>query len=112
MAFLQKPDLVFDLRFLPNPYFDESLRFLSGKDKAISDYVLKSTVGAEFNTRFLDFLSYMLPLYADEGRYRITLALGCTGGRHRSVCVAESVLATLKKKGYAISIEHRHMELG
>lgn len=105
-------DLVFDLRFLPNPYFVKELRPMSGKDKAISDYVLGSEVGHEFEKRFLDFMTYMLPLYADEGRYRITLAIGCTGGRHRSVSVAESVLETLKKKGYAVSIEHRHMELG
>jgi len=105
-------DFVFDLRFLPNPYFNESLRPLSGLDKTISDFVLGSPVGVEFNDRFLEFLTYILPLYADEGRYRITLALGCTGGRHRSVAVAESVLATLKKKGYAVTIEHRHMELG
>jgi len=105
-------DLVFDLRFLPNPYFETELRPLSGLDQAISEYILGSKVGSEFNKRFLDFISYMLPLYADEGRYRITLAIGCTGGRHRSVAMAESVLATLKKKGYAITIEHRHMELG
>jgi UPF0042 nucleotide-binding protein len=105
-------DFVFDLRFLPNPYFDESLRPLSGLDQTIADYVLGSKVGEKFNEKFLEFLTYILPLYADEGRYRITLALGCTGGRHRSVAVAESVLATLKKKGYAVTIEHRHMELG
>ncbi len=105
-------DFVFDLRFLPNPYFDKELREQTGVSKAISDYVLGSDVGAEFNKKFLEFMTYMLPLYADEGRYRITLALGCTGGRHRSVAVAESVLATLKKKGYAVTIEHRHMELG
>lgn len=105
-------DLVFDLRFLPNPYFDKSLRPMSGLDKAVSDYVLGSPTGQGFIKRFHEFLLYILPLYADEGRYRITLALGCTGGRHRSVSVAESVLATLKEKGYAASIEHRHMELG
>lgn len=105
-------DLVFDLRFLPNPYFEKELRPLSGKDAAISDYVLGSEVGSDFEERYLDFMTYILPLYADEGRYRITLALGCTGGRHRSVSVAESLLATLKKKGYTVSIEHRHMELG
>jgi len=105
-------DFVFDLRFLPNPYFDKDLRPLSGLDKVIQDYVLESEVGKGFNKKFLEFITYMLPLYADEGRYRITLALGCTGGRHRSVSVAESVLATLKEKGYAVTIEHRHMELG
>ncbi|BDQ32754.1 RNase adapter RapZ [Pseudodesulfovibrio portus] len=105
-------DLVFDLRFLPNPHFDKDLRPLSGLDPAISKFVLDNEVGSGFNERFQDFMSYILPLYAEEGRYRITLALGCTGGRHRSVSVAESLLATLKKKGYSVSIEHRHMELG
>jgi len=105
-------DLVFDLRFLPNPYFNKELRDLSGEHEAVQNYVLGSDMGKEFDTRFLDFISYVLPLYADEGRYRLTLALGCTGGRHRSVSVAESVLATLKKKGYTVSIEHRHLELG
>lgn len=105
-------DLVFDLRFLPNPYFDKELRPLSGLDKSIQEYVLGNPMGAEFDKKFINFISYLLPLYADEGRYRITLALGCTGGRHRSVSVAESALAALKKKGYSVSIEHRHMELG
>ncbi len=105
-------DFVFDLRFLPNPYFEKNLRVLSGVDKDIQEYVLGSEVGKTFNKKFLDFIFYMLPLYADEGRYRITLALGCTGGKHRSVSVAESVLAALRKKGYAVTIEHRHMELG
>jgi len=105
-------DFVFDLRFLPNPYFDKKLRPLSGLDQPVSDYVLKSDIGVVFNEKFTDFLTYILPLYANEGRYRITLALGCTGGRHRSVAVAESVLATLRKKRYAVTIEHRHMELG
>lgn len=105
-------DLVFDLRFLPNPYFEKPLRSLSGKDPAISEFVLESTAGREFNERFQGFMTYLLPQYAEEGRYRITLALGCTGGRHRSVAVAESLLATLKKKRYSVSIEHRHMELG
>ncbi|MDD3313596.1 RNase adapter RapZ [Pseudodesulfovibrio sp.] len=105
-------DFVFDLRFLPNPYFDKKLRPLSGLDQPVADYVLKSDVGVVFNEKFTDFLTYVLPLYANEGRYRITLALGCTGGRHRSVAVAESVLATLRKKRYAVTIEHRHMELG
>ncbi|BCS87244.1 RNase adapter RapZ [Pseudodesulfovibrio sediminis] len=105
-------DLVFDLRFLPNPYFDKKLKQLNGLDSEVQRYVLGSDVGKEFDTRFTDFISYLLPLYADEGRYRITLAIGCTGGRHRSVAEAESVLAALKKKGYSMSIEHRHMELG
>ena len=105
-------DFVFDLRFLPNPYFDKKLRPMSGLDKPVADYVLQSDIGKEFNEKFSDFMTYVLPLYANEGRYRITLALGCTGGRHRSVAVAESMLATLRKNRYAVTIEHRHMELG
>jgi len=105
-------DIVFDLRFLPNPYFDKALRPMSGLDQAVSDYVLGCDVGKKFDEKFTDFMIYVLPLYANEGRYRITLALGCTGGRHRSVAVAESMLATLRKNRYAVTIEHRHMELG
>ena len=105
-------DLVFDLRFLPNPYFDDSLREMSGKDKAVADYVLGREPGATFKKKFLDFLTYLLPLYAQEGRYRMTLAIGCTGGRHRSVSMAEEVFSKLKEDGYSVAIEHRHLELG
>ncbi|WP_147821378.1 RNase adapter RapZ [Salidesulfovibrio onnuriiensis] len=105
-------DLVFDLRFLPNPYFDESLREMSGKDEAVAKYVLGQEPGITFKTKFLDFLTYMLPLYAQEGRYRMTVAIGCTGGRHRSVSVAEEVYQKLKSDGYSVAIEHRHLELG
>lgn len=105
-------DLLFDLRFLPNPYFDENLRPLSGKDTIIADYVLANDPGATFRSKFLDFLSYLLPLYLADGRYRVTLALGCTGGRHRSVAVAELVCEALRRTGYAVTLEHRHLELG
>lgn len=105
-------DLVFDLRFLPNPYFDTSLREMSGKDKPVADYVLAREPGVTFKVKFLDFLTYLLPLYEHEGRYRMTIAIGCTGGRHRSVSVAEALYATLKHDGYSVAIEHRHLELG
>lgn len=105
-------DLVFDLRFLPNPYFDEKLKNLSGKDVPVADYVLKSDLGRTFKDRFVDFLCYLLPLYSQEGRYRVTVALGCTGGRHRSVAIAEMLREVLKASGYAVTIEHRHYELG
>lgn len=105
-------DLVFDLRFLPNPYFEKELRELSGKDQPVADYVLGTDPGETFKTKLIDFLTYMLPLYADEGRYRITLAIGCTGGRHRSVAVAEEVYKKLKRDGYSVAIEHRHLKLG
>jgi UPF0042 nucleotide-binding protein len=105
-------DLLFDLRFLPNPYFDKDLKPLSGKDKPVADFVLAQDPGRTFRRRFLNFLSYLLPLYLAEGRYRVTLALGCTGGRHRSVAVSELVCTAMRRKGYAVTLEHRHLELG
>ena len=105
-------DMVFDLRFLPNPYFDKELRERTGKEAAVRDYVLAEDPGREFIRRLNEFLLYLLPLYAKEGRFRLTLAFGCTGGRHRSVAVAESVFDTLSKAGYNISLEHRHIERG
>lgn len=108
----KEADLMFDLRFLPNPYFDESLRPLCGKDKVVADYVLLSETGREFYTRFLDFLNYTVPLFAKEGRYRLTIAIGCTGGRHRSVAFAEALFQHFQDVGYAASLEHRHLALG
>lgn len=105
-------DMVFDLRFLPNPYFVKELRECTGKDASVMDFVLALDPGREFLGRLTEFLLYLLPLYAKEGRYRLTLAFGCTGGRHRSVAVAESVFDTLSKAGYNISLEHRHIERG
>lgn len=105
-------DLVFDLRFLPNPYFDERLRSLSGMDGQIADYVLRENPGKSFLQRFEEFLRFLLPLYALEGRYRLTMALGCTGGRHRSVAVAQALTASLTSSGFAVSTEHRHLGLG
>lgn len=108
----READLMFDLRFLPNPYFEKNLKPLSGQDQNIKEFVLGGELGANFIEHLLDFLLYLLPLYAKEGRYRLTLALGCTGGRHRSVAVAETVAENLKNNGKQISIEHRHLELG
>jgi len=108
----KEADFVFDLRLLPNPYFVDELRPYSGKDHPVSDFVLDTEPGRTFTSKFIDFLGYMLPLFANEGRFRLTLALGCTGGRHRSVAVAEKVFADLSNMNYQMSIEHRHLELG
>ena len=105
-------DIVQDLRFLPNPYFDERLRPFSGKDAEVRDFVFQKESGREFLNRLIDFYRFSLPLYEDEGRYRLTIALGCTGGRHRSVATTEAVHAALQQEGYPVSIEHRHMDLG
>jgi UPF0042 nucleotide-binding protein len=88
------------------------LREQNGKDKVVADYVLGQDPGKKFLTKLTDFLEYLLPLYENEGRYRVTVALGCTGGKHRSVAVTEAIADALKKDYYAVSIEHRHLELG
>lgn len=108
----READLVFDLRFLPNPYFVESLRPLSGKDQPVADYVFADDGARVFKERFVDFLAFLLPYYEGEGRYRLSVAIGCTGGRHRSVAMAEIVADALRKQDYIVSLEHRHMELG
>ncbi len=105
-------DMVQDLRFLPNPFFEPELKSLSGKDPAISDYVLSQPPGSSYLEKYKDFLDFILPLFQKEGRYRLTMAFGCTGGRHRSVAVAENVAEFLKKNGYLVSVEHRHFQLG
>ena len=105
-------DFVFDMRFLANPYFDENLREKSGKDKAVADYVFAAPAAVEFRNKLTDLVLYMLPLLETEGRYRVTLAVGCTGGRHRSVAMAEYLRRVLRQSGYAVSMEHRHLELG
>ena len=105
-------DLVFDLRFLPNPYFVPELRPMSGKDAPVADYVLQSEPGQTFKNKLQEFLLYLLPLYAAEGRYRVAVAIGCTGGRHRSVAMSELLCATLRDSGYSVTLEHRHFDLG
>ncbi len=105
-------DLVFDLRFLPNPYFVPELRPMSGKDAPVAEYVFNSEPGLTFKSKLLDFLQYLLPLYAAEGRYRVAVAIGCTGGRHRSVAMSELLFATLRDTGYSVTLEHRHFDLG
>ena len=108
----KEADLVFDLRFLPNPYFVEALRPLSGKDVPVRDYVFAQPWVREFRAAFFAFLQSVLPLYDADGRYRLSVAIGCTGGRHRSVSMTEELYGALQHSGYSISLEHRHLELG
>ena len=105
-------DMVFDLRFLPNPYFIPELKALSGLDRAVSDYVLATPPGDEYLKRLTDFLLWTLAQYEAEGRFRLTIAIGCTGGRHRSVAVAEALATALRNANYAPTLEHRHLNLG
>ena len=105
-------DMVFDLRFLPNPYFVEELTSMSGQDKPVADFVLSQNPGKEFFAKFTDFLCFVLKQYEEEGRFRLTIAIGCTGGRHRSVAASEALADKLKTLGYSLSLEHRHLSLG
>lgn len=107
----KEADTVFDLRFLPNPYFVEALRPLSGKDKTIADYVYADASSKEFLAKMVSFLQCMLPQMEAEGRYRTTIAVGCTGGRHRSVATVEYLFRVLRQSEFAVSLEHRHLEL-
>ncbi len=102
-------DLVFDLRFLPNPYFVDELKPFSGKEKKVQEFIFSHEKEKEFLERLLNFIEFLLPLYASEGRYRVTISFGCTGGFHRSVAVAEMVYGFLKSKEYMVSLEHRHI---
>lgn len=108
----KEADMVFDLRFLPNPYFIDVLRPLSGRDAEVADYVFADAPGREFRARLAEFLLFTLPLMESEGRYRLTIALGCTGGRHRSVAMAEHLFRVFSQSDYPVALEHRHLELG
>jgi UPF0042 nucleotide-binding protein len=103
-------ELLFDVRFLPNPYFEPDLREGTGCDAPVSEYVLKSTRGAAFFERLREWLRFLLPLYDSEGKAYVTIGVGCTGGRHRSVAVAEAVAAALRAEGREVNIEHRDVE--
>jgi UPF0042 nucleotide-binding protein len=104
-------DLVFDVRFLPNPYFVEALSALSGKDETVSGFVLQGDEGQEFLERTTEFLKYALPRYASEGKAYLTIAVGCTGGRHRSVAVTEELGRRLGAK-WPLTVRHRDLERG
>jgi UPF0042 nucleotide-binding protein len=100
-------DLLFDLRFLPNPHFDPLLRPLTGEDQRVREYIVASPDSEEFLARLQEFLEYLLPRYRSEGKSYLTIGFGCTGGRHRSVGVAQLMANRLRQSGYEVSIKHR-----
>ena len=106
----QDADLVFDVRFLPNPHFVPRLRPHSGKDPAVAKYIYSFPQTAQFVKRIEGLLRYLLPHYAQEGKSYLTVALGCTGGRHRSVALAERIRKDLQKRGFATKVVHRDMD--
>ena len=103
-------DLVFDVRCLPNPYYIEELRHQTGLDAPVRDYVLKWDQTKGFVTRLLDLIDYMIPLYCDEGKSQLVIAIGCTGGHHRSVTIAQLLYEHLIEKGYRASVNHRDIQ--
>jgi UPF0042 nucleotide-binding protein len=106
----QTVELLFDVRFLPNPYFEETLRPLSGRDPAVAAHVLESERGAELMDHLGRLLAFLLPLYDQEGKAYLTIGIGCTGGRHRSVAISEAVAELLRGVGREVNIEHRDVE--
>ncbi|HEX9113275.1 MAG TPA: RNase adapter RapZ, partial [Nitrospirota bacterium] len=100
-------DLLFDLRFLPNPHFVPGLRQLTGEDARIREYIMAGHEAGEFFTRLLGFLEYLLPRYRSEGKSYLTIGLGCTGGKHRSVALALLIAERLREKGYDVNVKHR-----
>jgi UPF0042 nucleotide-binding protein len=101
-------DLVFDVRFLPNPHFVDSLRRLTGRDRAVVRYMQKHDETGEFIKRLTSFLQFSLPQYVKEGKAYLTIAIGCTGGRHRSVMIAEALKRSLAKvPGVRLRVKHR-----
>ena len=103
-------DLVFDVRFLPNPHFVPRLRPFSGKDPRVARYIRSFPQTNEFLRRIESLLSYLIPHYIREGKSYLTVAVGCTGGRHRSVALAEVFRRAIKKKGYATKVVHRDLD--
>lgn len=100
-------DLVFDVRFLPNPHWVPELRPLTGVDGAVSDYVLGDEAAGEFVTRIDDLLTFLVPKYVDEGKAYLRVGIGCTGGRHRSVAIAEELGRRLAAGGNDVTVRHR-----
>ena len=105
-------DIVMDVRFLPNPNYVTSLRALTGRDPAVKRYVQKQKLYRSFLKQFLTMIDFLIPNYIREGKSYLTLAVGCTGGRHRSVVSAEAVAKHLKKKKYSVQIRHRDSMYG
>ncbi|MEN6330615.1 MAG: RNase adapter RapZ [Smithella sp.] len=100
-------DLVFDVRFLPNPYFVEDLKDFNGQNDAVRDYVLKNEKSETFLQKVLDLMTYLIPLYDREGKVRLNVALGCTGGKHRSVVMADQLGAHFSEMKYIVNVTHR-----
>ena len=106
-------DLVFDVRFLPNPYYVDELKRQTGNDKAVQDFVMSYPQTMEFQKKLEDMITFLIPYYVKEGKNQLVIAIGCTGGRHRSVTLANDLYNRLKDKGdYGIKLYHRDIQNG
>lgn len=101
-------DLVFDVRFLPNPYYDPDLRPKTGNEKEIQDYVMQGGLAEEFLDRLTELLKFLIPNYINEGKHNLVIAVGCTGGKHRSVTIVNALYDRMKQLDeYGVKVEHR-----
>ena len=106
-------DLVFDVRFLPNPFYIDELKYKTGNDKEVQDYVMSFPEAEIFIDKLCDILSFLIPNYVKEGKYQLVIGIGCTGGKHRSVTLANRLYSRMKNKGnYGLKIAHRDVGQG
>lgn len=104
-------DLVFDVRFLPNPFYIDELKYMTGNDKGVQEYVMGFPEAGQFMDKLEDMLRFLIPNYIKEGKYQLVVAIGCTGGRHRSVTLANELYRRMKDKGnYGLTISHRDVK--
>lgn len=103
-------DMVFDCRFLKNPYWEPSLRSATGKEQSVADYIASDSRFVPFRKKVQDLALWLLPAYLDEGKSHLSIAFGCTGGQHRSVAMAENLATTLNTEGWQVSLRHRELD--
>ncbi|MCL1874434.1 MAG: RNase adapter RapZ [Clostridiales bacterium] len=103
-------DLVVDVRFLPNPYYIEELRRQTGHDQEVREYVLENDLTKQFLRHYLSLLKFLLPLYIAEGKKHLAIAIGCTGGQHRSLAISEELAKRLQRQGYQVAVNHRDLK--
>lgn len=103
-------DLVIDVRFLPNPFYEDELKLLTGLDAKIRNYVLENETALTFLSKLEDMMLFLAPHYIKEGKHQVVMGIGCTGGKHRSVSIAIELASRLRENGYRVIIEHRDVE--
>jgi UPF0042 nucleotide-binding protein len=103
-------DLVFDVRFLPNPFYDQTLKYQTGNDQPVRDYVMNSNMAGAFLNKLEDMIAFLIPNYIIEGKNQLVISIGCTGGKHRSVTLANELAARIGTLEYGLKVEHRDIE--